>query len=175
VLNGTSNRLLIGLLTSGSLIVPAAASAERIQASLSGYEEVPSVSTGATGELTGMIAADDGSISYELHYSGLQAAVTMAHVHFAQPGVNGGIVFWLCGTASAPGPIGTPTCPQEGSVTGVVLPENVVATPPAQQVAAGDLAAVIAAMRAGTAYANVHTAVSPGGEIRGQIRASRRP
>ena len=40
-----------------------------------------------------------------------------------------------------------------------------------QQLVAGDLAAAIVAMRAGAAYANVHTSpLSPGGEIRGQIR-----
>jgi hypothetical protein len=39
-----------------------------------------------------------------------------------------------------------------------------------QQLAAGDLAAVITAIRAGAAYANVHTTLSTGGEIRGQIR-----
>jgi len=33
---------------------------------------------------------------------------------------------------------------------------------------------VIAAIRARVAYANVHTLVSPGGEIRGQIKASDR-
>jgi hypothetical protein len=32
------------------------------------------------------------------------------------------------------------------------------------------LAAVLTAIQAGAAYANVHTTVSPGGEIRGQIR-----
>jgi CHRD domain len=41
---------------------------------------------------------------------------------------------------------------------------------PTQQLAAKDLAAVITAIQAGAAYANVHTTVSPGGEIRGQIR-----
>ncbi len=40
-----------------------------------------------------------------------------------------------------------------------------------QQILAGELAEVIAAIRAGVAYANVHTTLSPGGEIRGQIRA----
>ena len=41
-----------------------------------------------------------------------------------------------------------------------------------QQLTKGDLTEVIAAMRVGAAYANVHTSLSPGGEIRGQIRAS---
>jgi hypothetical protein len=35
---------------------------------------------------------------------------------------------------------------------------------------AGGLPAVIKALHAGAAYANVHTNVSPGGEIQGQIR-----
>jgi hypothetical protein len=42
-----------------------------------------------------------------------------------------------------------------------------------QQVGAGEFAKVIAAIRGGVAYANVHTALSTGGEIRGQIRVVR--
>jgi len=41
-----------------------------------------------------------------------------------------------------------------------------------QKTLAGELADVIAAICAGVAYANVHTTLSPGGEIRGQIKAS---
>jgi len=57
----------------------------------------------------------------------------------------------------------------------MITSANVIAgsmTP--QQLTAGDLADVIKAIRAGVAYANVHTSVSPGGEIRGQIRALHR-
>ena len=39
-----------------------------------------------------------------------------------------------------------------------------------QQLAAGELNEVIRAIRAGVAYANVHTTLSTSGEIRGQIR-----
>jgi len=57
--------------------------------------------------------------------------------------------------------------PDRGPITAA----NVIAGSMApQQLAAGDLAAVVAAIRAGAAYANVHTTPSPGGEIRGQIR-----
>jgi hypothetical protein len=48
------------------------------------------------------------------------------------------------------------------------------ATTGAQQISAGELAEVIAAIRAGAAYANVHTNLSPAGEIRGQIGNDRR-
>ena len=88
--------------------------------------------------------------------------------------MNGGIVIWLCGTATNPGPAGTQTCPQSGTITGTITAANVIAAAAAQQLTAGELDEVIAAIRAGVAYVNVHTAVSPGGEIRGQLRASDR-
>ena len=79
-------------------------------------------------------------------------------------------VVWLCGTSGFPGPAGTATCPtRAGTVTGTVTAADVVAAPAAQQLGAGELSEVIAAMRAGSAYVNVHTTVSTGGEIRGQI------
>jgi hypothetical protein len=170
-------KLAIMTVLSVVLTAPIAARAEHIQATLTGYEEVPVVSTVATGEFVGMINRDDQSIDYELTYSGLQGTVTQAHIHVAQLSVNGSIVIWLCQTATNPGPAGTPTCtPGSGTFTGTITAANVVAGATAsQQLAAGELAEVIAAIRAGAAYANVHTNLSPGGEIRGQIGASGRP
>ncbi len=169
--------LLTFMLVVPLLAVPAVASAERIQAGLTGYEEVPAVSTVASGEFRAKISPDDQLIEYELTYSGLQGTVQQAHIHVAQLSVNGSIVVWLCQTA-APflDPTGhAPQCPQAGTVTGTITSANVIAgSMTSQQLTAGDLAEVIAAIRAGTAYANVHTNPSPGGEIRGQIRASSR-
>jgi hypothetical protein len=85
--------------------------------------------------------------------------------------VNGPIVIWLCGTAAIPGPAGTPTCPQSGTVTGSITADNVLASPSSQQLPAGGLSQMINAMLNGAAYANVHTSLSPGGEMRGQIGA----
>ena len=157
--------------------VHTAARAEQIQATLTGYEEVPAVSTAASGQFRAMISRDDQFIDYELTYSGLQGDVRQAHIHVGQLSVNGGIVMWLCGTSFNPGPAGTQTCPQSGSVSGTIEAANVLASAggfASQQIGAEDLAAVIAAIRAGAAYVNVHTDLSPGGEIRGQIRASSR-
>jgi hypothetical protein len=156
----------------GSLFTLATlAKAEQLAAVLTGYEESPSVSTTAKGEFSATIS-EDGSILYRESFTGLQAPITQSHIHIAQPGVNGSVVIFLCQTAANPDPTGlAPQCPQEGIVTGTITAANVVAGATAsQQLKAGDLDAVITAIRAGMAYANVHTTVSPGGEIRGQIR-----
>jgi len=141
---------------------------------------VTSVATVASVQFRGRINPGDQSIDYELTYEGLQGAVTQAHIHIGQRGVNGGIVLWFCGTSPTnPGPTGTPTCtPGSGVFTGTFTAANVQAIGGGnvgQQVGAGEFAKVIAAIRGGVTYANVHTALSTGGEIRGQIRGSRRP
>ena len=163
-------RLLTAIV--GSLLaITTVAEAEQLGALLTGYEESPSVSTTGTGSFTATVAPH-GVIQYTETYSGLQGTVTQSHIHVGQLGVNGSIVIFLCQTATNPDPTGlAPQCPQEGNVSGTITAANVIAgATGSQQLAAGDLAAVIAAIRAGAAYANVHTTPSPGGEIRGQIR-----
>jgi hypothetical protein len=143
-----------------------------ISARLVGANEVPVVSTPASGRLVAEIARDGESIDYELSFSGLGGVVAQSHIHIAQRNVNGGIVLWLCqGTARAPAAVAalTPECPQEGTVSGTLTAANVIPIA-TQQIGPNELNEAIAAIRAGFAYANVHTAPSPGGEIRGQLR-----
>ncbi len=163
------------LIAAASLLTLAASSAwadDSIRARLSGKQEVPYVSTPASGKFQASIGSD-GNIDFELSYSGLQADATQAHIHIGQRGINGGVVLWLCSSATNPAPAGVvvQTCPtRAGMVTGVLKPAD-VRNATAQGFATGDLAEVIGAIRAGVAYANVHTSASPGGEIRGQLRA----
>lgn len=161
--------------------LPASADNQRVfKIRLKGFEEVPSVSTVATGELELTVNNAETEVDYVLSWSGLQGTVTQAHIHVAQRSVNGVIVVWLCKTdnvkpADPAVDAITPPCPlsSSGTVSGTFTAANVVqAVPPnapTQQILAGELAEVIAAMRAGVAYGNVHTNLSPGGEIRGQI------
>jgi hypothetical protein len=143
---------------------------EIFQATLTGYEEVPVVSSTGTGLFYASSDSPD-SIFYSLWVSKLQGTVTQAHIHIAQSGVNGSIVIWLCQTATNIDPTGgSPQCPQDGAVTGVITANVIAGSQAAQQLAAGDIKAALTALRAGAAYANVHTNLSTGGEIRGQIR-----
>ena len=130
-----------------------------------GHNETPAVHTAATGTLSLTINADN-TISYSETYSNLSSPVLFSHVHFGQPFVAGGVSFFLCGGG------GKPACPQDtsaGPVTGTVAAADVVG-PVNQGIAAGNITAIIQEIRAGFAYANVHTMISPGGEIRGQLR-----
>jgi hypothetical protein len=149
--------------------LPAFAEGPHLKAELISFNEVPSVVSQARGTFEGHTSGDWNSIEFELTFSGLQAPVTQAHIHLAQRAVNGPIVVWLCGTPALPGPTGTPTCPQSGTVRGTLTAANVLASPASQQLFAGALGDLIVALDAGFGYANVHTTVSGGGEIRGQI------
>lgn len=145
-----------------------------LEAHLRGFQEVPVVSTVATGEFRGVIDPTNSSIIFDLSYTGIQGKVTQAHIHVGQRSVNGGIVIWFCQTTTNPGPAGTPTCTEgSGHFTGTITSANVVAPTGAntsQQIGNGDFDKVLEAIRAGKAYANVHSDLSPGGEIRGQIK-----
>jgi hypothetical protein len=93
----------------------------------------------------------------------------MGHIHFGQLSVNGGISVWLCQTAAFVDPTGlAPTCVQSGTITGLLTQANVVG-PAEQGIAPAQFAEIVAAIRAGVAYVNVHSSVFPGGEIRGQF------
>jgi hypothetical protein len=162
--------VMAGLLTTATV-----ARGETLGATLTGYEENPPVSTVANGDFRAIIQEGGTAdhFHYTLSYSGLQGTVSQAHIHFGQLSVNGSIIIWLCQTSTNPDPTGlSPQCPQEGTVSGRITAANVIAAGTAsQQFNANDFAAAVAAMRAGAAYANVHTLpLSPGGEIRGQIR-----
>jgi hypothetical protein len=138
---------------------------------LTGFEEVPSISSGATGEFHARISRDEKSISYELSYAGLEGDVRQSHIHFGQKSVNGAITVFLCQTTFNPDPTGlAPTCPQEGTVSGTLVAANMTGAAVAQGIAAGEFAELVKAIRARRAYANVHSLKFPGGEIRGQIR-----
>jgi hypothetical protein len=138
------------------------------KAKLSGFQESPPKLTSGTGSFSATISGD--KLSYVLTFSGLSSPASMSHIHFGQSAVNGGIFIWLCGSAGAPGPAGTPTCPAGGGTVSHTVTAADVQSVAAQNVNAGDFNGAIAILKSGDAYVNVHTTNFPAGEIRGQVR-----
>jgi hypothetical protein len=136
----------------------------KFRAKLIGAEEVPVVSTQANGNFEARLDSD-GSLSYKLSYEGIEGGnVLFAHIHLGQTSVNGGIMAFLCGGGSKPAACPSPS----GTVEGVITASDILPLV-TQQVAAAGFDEFVRAMRNGTAYVNVHSATSPGGEIRGQV------
>ena len=141
---------------------------------LTGYQESApaAVSSGGTGTFEATIDDDAQTITYELRYSGLGTAATQSHIHFGGRAQNGGISAFLCSNLGN-GPAGTQACPagtgtDEAVVTGTITPAQIIG-PASQGIAPGEFDELVRALRAGSAYANVHTTQFGSGEIRGQI------
>jgi hypothetical protein len=148
------------------------------RAELVGFNEVPAVSTAARGQFYAVLNKEETELRYWLSYSNLTSPASQSHIHFGQHHTNGGISVWLCeGTLAAPTDT-TPACAPQSTtapITGVITSAEIIG-PAAQGIAPTQFAELIAAMRAGAAYANVHSVAAvagdlafPGGEIRGQI------
>lgn len=150
----------------------------RFRAELRPINEIPVVSSLATGQFKMTIDEANQTLTYEVSYDGLEGNVTQAHIHIGQRIANGGIMVFLCGNpptvppAAFPQP---PACPPSpATVTGTLTPANIIG-PAGQGIAPttspdmSDFAELVKAVRAGLTYANVHSSLAPGGEVRGQI------
>jgi hypothetical protein len=136
---------------------------------LTGFEEDPSaLSTTGSGSVRVRIDDNKQELSYRLTFSNLEAPVTQSHIHFGGRAQSGGISVFLCSNLGN-GPAGTPACPEAGGTVSGTLTAAAVVGPAAQGIAPGEFAELVAAIRNGTAYANVHSQKYPAGEIRGQL------
>ena len=156
----------LALVLAAATIAVASSSRFTMKAKLSGYEEVPALSSPARG--TFAASADSDSITYTLTYTDFPTPVLQSHIHFGQSGVAGGVSIFLC-TNLGNGPAGTPACPPDGGTVSRTVHASDVVGPAAQGIAPGEWDEIVAAIRAGVAYANIHTQQYPPGEIRGQI------
>ncbi len=140
------------------------------RARLTGFGEVPPKLLNGQGKFTGTLSADGASISWTLTWSELTTPAQAAHIHFGQPQNTGSVVVFFCGGG------GRPACPDgpghSGSVSGTWTAADILAVS-SQNVTAGDFAGFLRILRVHLGYANVHTTVFPGGEIRGQVSHER--
>lgn len=130
---------------------------------LSGLNEVPSVLTIGSGQLTVVVSDDHKSLDATLDFTALVGVAQSAGLYLGFPATTGGKIALLCGGAK-------PACPTtaDGSVKVTITSADVLAIA-AQGLAAGDLASVIQAMGDGAVYVNVNTDKFINGEIRGQL------
>jgi hypothetical protein len=134
-------------------------------ATLSGANEVPPVTTTATGTAT--LSVSGQQLTYTVNVANLQNAI-VAHIHIAPTGENGPVRLNLCGTGDP-----QPACTSGTGVLATGTNGTTVGAPPIT------FDSLLSAMRTGGAYVNVHTSVNgctpgepgcnPGGEIRGQV------
>jgi hypothetical protein len=135
---------------------------------LTGYEEIPTLSTPGEGTFRAHVDQRDEEIRWVLSYEDLESAVEQAHIHFGATAFNGGISAFLC-TNLGNGPAGTQECPEQPArIRGTITPDLVVG-PTDQGIDPGEFDELVDAIRAGATYANVHTEDRPTGEIRAQI------
>ena len=120
-----------------------ASGTDTYEATLSGAQEVPPNMSTGTGKAEVQVDPKTYKITWKVTHSGLSGPATAAHIHGpAAPGSNAGVVIPFKGDPNAQ--------PVTGEAT----------LTPAQY---ADLAA-------GLYYVNFHTAKSPAGEIRGQLK-----
>jgi hypothetical protein len=133
-------RLALSATTAASIAYAAAVRADEISVTLSGNQEIPPVTTSATG--TGTLTVEpDKSISGKVTVTGM--APTVAHIHEAVPGASGPIIVPL-----------------------TKVSEGVWAVPAGARLTD----AQFESYRSGKLYFNVHSEAHRSGEIRGQIK-----
>jgi hypothetical protein len=113
----------------------------------SGAQEVPSNTTMGTATLTGSYNASTNSLQYNISWSGLTGAATAMHFHGpAAIGVSANVLVGLDITTNG----------ISGNGMGTITVSDDFEK----------------ALLAGQVYYNIHTALYPAGEIRGQVTAS---
>ena len=118
-----------------------------ISGSASGSQEVPAVTTSATGTISGTYDARTNSLTYSINWNGLSNIVTGLHFHGpAVVGQEAGVIHPLTITTN-----GT-----TGGASGTLTLADTTE----------------AHLLGGRLYYNIHTVLNPDGEIRGQMTAT---
>lgn len=125
-----------------------------------GGGEVPPTDSQGRGSAIFHLSDDGTTLHYKLIVANIDH-VTQSHIHLAPAGVNGPIVVFLFGFVA--GGVSEDGVLAEGDITAA----NLIARPAINFHAT--MAELLAAMRSGGAYVNVHTVAHPGGEIRDQV------
>lgn len=138
--------------------------ARRFITRLRGENEVPPVDTDARGRAVLKLNKDGVQLRYDVFARDIDG-VTAVHIHCGAPGVNGPVVAFLFADPNGAEPN------KRILARGTLTPDDVIPVPDSAACPGGiaNFDELIAKMRAGQTYINVHTFDFPDGEIRGQI------
>ena len=133
---------LLAAVFAAGIAATASSATLQFHATMNGASEVPPKQTAGTGEALASLDTAKKELTYTVSFENLSGPATAAHFHGpAAAGANAGVAVPIGGKS--------PTSPVHGTAT---LTD-----------------AQIQDLEAGKWYVNVHTAASPGGEIRGQV------
>ena len=159
------SRTMKCLIAAGALLLGASAQANaqtiRLTAVLSGSNEVPAiVVTGATGTAEVFVNLATQSVTYTVNVFNLPSGATGGHLHVGGPGAGGPVVVNLAPPANISNDFTLTGRVDQASLT--VRADQGIRT----------WEDFIQALVGGQVYVNIHSAVNPGGETRGQLTVS---
>lgn len=143
-------RFFVSLVTFAFLTMSVANAQIHFTARIDGAQEVPPVSTTATGTGSFTLSSDLTMLKWSISYQGLSGTLSAAHFHTGAPGVAGPVVKAIAGAGGA----------TEATISGTWT-----STDASQPLTA----ALVDSLLTGRLYVNFHTSANPGGEARGQV------
>lgn len=150
IVRGTNNSTGVGLIEMYDLDQPPQTDGSTLF--ISQLRAQATIASQGSGTATLRLSADEKSAVISFNYSGLSSPVSGIHVHGpADPGQTGGIIFDVDQTAPQP----------NGTYIWVFAPSGT-----------SSVADIIAAIKAGRTYFNIHTSAYPKGEISGFFNLS---
>ena len=132
--------------------------ARTFTAKLSGQNEVPRVTTSATGTLTLTVSSNGSSVTFVLKVTNIRN-LTVARLHQGAQGKNGSTIVTL---------YAGPT--KSGTFTGTVAQGSFTKANLVGPLKGKTITDLVALLKAGTVYLNVGTTSHASGEIRGQLQ-----
>lgn len=158
------SRTMKCLIAAGALLLGASAQANaqtiRLTAVLSGSNEAPIVVTGATGTAEVFVNLATQAVNYKVDVFNLPSGATGGHFHVGGPGAVGPVVIDLAPPANIS---------NDFSLSGTVS-QSALRVRAEQGIRTWE--DFIQALVGGQVYVNIHSAVNPGGETRGQLTVS---
>jgi hypothetical protein len=169
------NILVAGCLFAAAVTMPAAAETIVYTAELNGPSEEPSNMSPALGTATVTIDTDLRTMRVQESFSGLLADTTASHIHCCTPAANTGLAGVATPMPAFPGfPLGVTAGNYDSRASNMtdfdMTDESNYNTPFLTANGGSAVNAfntLVAGLDSGHAYANIHTSMFPGGEIRG--------